>query len=405
MRTLIVTILLLCSLEANPYPFKKGIALEPVTKPTLVKVTLDNELYAHTKSNYGDIRLHSTKGIENYFIKPFQREYIRTRRVLSPTEYERESATITFKFQEAFDIQNIVLDIEDRNFDTLIDLYIDNKIIIKKQKIFDYSQETGNRNFTLHLPKTKAHVVKIVYHLEKTNFFYKKYQHLQELSKYLSIKSATFSNANRSKTIFQKSTILVEKETLKDKKSSYIFKTDAIPFSKIEIHPIEKNFMRQGKIYASDDSKEWRYIKSFSISSSTIKNIENREISVKLRTPYLKLVVENRDNKPIKIPQITLWTTPNYLYFIANVNEKYTLFFGEKNVTKPQYELESLVDSREASREAKLLKLVPLKVEIPKKEIPFLDRYKKILFTLIVLLSLAVLAYIAFILLKGERRV
>jgi len=404
MRIIWFTILLLWTIEANQQPYKKEIDIEKVSNPTLVQVALDNEIYNNTEPNYADIRLHSSQGVEGYFIKPFQLKKSLNQQRLRAKSYDRENATLTYVFKEPFDVEKIELNIEDRNFESRVDVYIDNALVVKNSKIFDYSNETGNRNFSISIPKTKAKELKIVYSLDNTTSFYKKYQNLRERSQYLSIKSATFLNFNKRRAIFDKTTVPLERELLKDKKSSYIFKTDATPFSKIEIIPIEQNFKRDGVIYSSDDALKWRYLKSFSISSSTISDEVQKVIPVNQRSRHIKLEINNYDNKPLSINKIELWTTPNYLYFIANPNENYSLYFGQKNLKKPLYGLENLVNNNTKYIKGKFSKLKKLKVDSIERNISFIEKYKELFFIAIIILALAIMSYIAFGLLKEKER-
>ena len=400
MKYLLLIIVFIFNLEANQYPYKKEIHMDSVSKPTLVQVALDTKLYKHTAPNYSDIRLYSTQGTEGYFIRSFQSKKIVNSQTLTASSYDRDNATLTYIFKKSFDIEKIELNIEDRNFESRIDIYINNIAIVKNIKIFDYSNETGNRNFSISIPKTKANLLKIVYSLDKTTSFYKKYQKLREPTKYLSIKSVTFSNFNKSIPIFEKRVISLDKKEIKDRESSYIFKVDSIPFSKIEINTIEKNFKRDGTIYISDDTISWRYIKHFTVLSSTINDEVQNIVDIEERSRYIKLEMSDNDNKPLTINQIKLFTSPNYLYFIANPNERYTLYFGKKDLEKPQYEIESLVNRNTDYIKGKFSKIEELKVDVIEKKVSFIEEYKESIFIIVLLFALGVMGYIAFGLLR-----
>ena len=185
---------------ANTQPYKKDIIFQKVDKQSsLVRVKIDNEIYQNTNINYPSVRIQSTKGAEGYFIKPLQVYSVSNQKRLSATSYDRKNAKLTYHFDAPFEIEKIELHIQDRDFESLVDLYIDDKIVTKNVKIFDYSQETGNRNFSISIPKQKAKKLTIIYHLDNTTSFYKKYRNLQEPTQYLTIKSVTFSNQNQTK--------------------------------------------------------------------------------------------------------------------------------------------------------------------------------------------------------------
>jgi len=406
MKVVWFMLLLLLGVEANQHPYKQKILLEQIEKPTLVRIALDNEIYSKSQPNYVDLRLKSSQGEEGYFLRGFQKKYYSNQKHFSPTSYDREHATLTFTFDQPFDVEKITLQIEDRNFESLVDVFVDNRLLVKEYKIFDYSSETGTQNFSIPISKTNAKEIKILYHLDKTTSFYKKYRHLQELSKYLSIKSATFSNSNRSEEIrFEKYSITLKKFSIKEKKSSYLFQTDNIPFSRLELEPLEQNFKRTGIIYGSDDGTHWRYLKTFSILSSTMSNEYQKSIGLEQRSKYIKLEMEDKDNKPLTINKLTLLSMPKYFYFLAKPHEQYTLYYGQKGLKKPQYELESLVSEKTAFIEGQWGKLEVLKVDIKeekKETIPFLEAHKESIFILIILFALGVMGYIAFGLLRKQ---
>jgi len=276
-------------------------------------------------------------------------------------------------------------------------------LVAKDRKIFDYSDETGTRNFIIKIPKVKVKELKVVYHLDKTTSFYKKYRDLKEISKYLTIRDVTVFNNNSVKEVYDTTEIEVLKSMLnaEKKESSYVFATQNIPFDNFEIDVLEKNFNRSGKLYLSVDGKSWRAFKSININASSLNHTEHKSVRMTAKIPYIKIVLKNEDNKPLHIAKIKLHTTTQYLYFIANPKEKYALYFGDKDLRKPSYEIENLVSNREIAIEAKMGNLEAL--EVTKKSVPkvsFVEKYKEQLFMFGMVLALLVMGYIAFGLLK-----
>jgi hypothetical protein len=400
-KILFITVMTL-GLFANTQPYKKDIVLEKVTKPTLVQVELDNEFYNSTAYNYRDVRLHGKSGAEGFFIKPLSTKNIVNQKTLTASSYDRENAKLTYSFTKPFEVETIRLNIEDRNFESSVDVYADGELVAKGEKIFDYSNETGTQNFTIKIKKRELKELTVVYHLDETTSFYKKYKNLHEMKKYLTIKSITFSNNSKVKDVWNRTEVNLDKSSIdkKRRESSYIFKTDSIPFSKIAVNVLEQNFKRSGQLYASEDAKKWHSIKKFSISASSLNNQTHKFVSINHRTNYLKLVLFNADNRALTIESLTLFTKPNYLYFIANPNDKYSLYFGDKNLTRPSYELVTLVSDSDVTLNAKLSKLERLEVTKVSKEVSFFEAYKEQLFIVGILLALGVLGYVAFGLLK-----
>jgi len=386
------------SSEAYEHAYKKLISFEPISKPTLIQVKVDTELYNHTAHDYRDIRLKSEQGVEGYVLKPYQTKNIENQKTLTAHSYSRAEGKLTYLFKKPFDVEKIVLNIEDKNFESLVDVYADGKPLVLKHKVFDYSAETGIRNFSIVIPKTNVKELVILYHLDKTTSFYKKYQYLRKMRQYLTVKSATFSNTNRVQKEWDTSSIDLMSVETKEKETSYLFQTEYLPFSKLEPLIIQKNFNRKGRLYSSNDAVTWSFINGFSLSLSTLNNEKRETILGSARAKYIKIVIENEDNKPLTIEKLTLFTTPLYLYFIAEPKERYELYFGNETLSKPTYEIENLFTRTTDYAVATLSD----KFSLPDEpvEVSFFESYKEMIFILVVLLSLGIMGYIAFGLLK-----
>ena len=213
-----------------------------------------------------------------------------------------------------------------------------------------------------------------------------------------------FSNSNTTEhnIVWNKTKIKLQESRVDEKRreTSYIFKTDNIPFAKLFVSLKEQNFKRSGVVYVSNDAKEWRRVKNFTLFASSLSQEEKRVIDLSVRIKYLKLVFYNADNKSLTIDVLELFTKPSYLYFIANRNEAYALYFGDVSLKKPSYKLKSLVKGSTPFVKAKFKKLEVLEVPVVVDEVSFFEAYKEKLFILGMLLALAVLGYVAFGLLK-----
>ena len=398
MKILLIMIALMLSSGAYEQPYRKLISFKTISKPTLIRVKFDKELYNYTADDYRDIRLKSEHGVEGYVLKSYQSKNIENQKTLTAHSYSRAEGKLTYLFKKPFDVEKIVLNIEDKNFESLVDVFVDGKQLISKHKVFDYSAETGIRNFSIEIPKSKVKELVILYHLDKTTSFYKKYQYLRKMRQYLTVKSATFLNTNKVQKEWDRRTIDLMSVETKEKETSYLFKTEYLPFSKLEPMIIQKNFNRKGRLYSSNDAITWHFINQFSLSLSTLNNEKSKNILGSAREKYIKIVIENEDNKPLSIEKLTLFTTPLYLYFLATSKESYELYFGNEALSKPTYEIEHLFTKNTDYTVATLSE----KFNLPHKpvEVSFFESYKEMIFIVVVLLSLGIMGYIAFGLLK-----
>jgi hypothetical protein len=209
-----------------------------------------------------------------------------------------------------------------------------------------------------------------------------------------------FSNHNKKKRLLEKHYVELLSFETKEKVSSYIFKVDNIPSEQLEFMLREKNFKREARVYASNDLKKFRYLKGFSISSSTVNRSSNLTVALKNRSRYLKIELENKDNKPLNVEALNVLTKPSYLYFIAEPNEHYGLYFGDKNLEQPSYELKSIVNKRDIYKVRTFSKVEKLEVTMVVDELSFFEKYKETLFILLLLVVVGIMSYIAFSLLK-----
>jgi len=401
MKYFLISYLLLSPLLlATEFSYTKTLfLLEQVDKPTLVRFKLDKDIYKYTQQNYEDIRITTQKEEIGYFLKK-PNPTIENKQTLSTSAYDREKTTLTYIFKEPFLIEEINLHIENRNFETKATLMIDGKIIKSDISIYDYSKETGNRNFSIKIKPLFGKKVVLQYRLKETHIFTAKKQNEHALLKYLNIHSATFINHELPNVAYDTTTISAFDKITKDKNSQYLFDLQNIDTHHIMLNVKNKNYKRDGEAYVSQDNKRWHYLKSFTISASTLTQHKQNTIKIQTRDKYLKLLLHNYNNRSLDIQNITLYTQATYLYFIAEKEKVYTIKFGNDLLKKPFYDLQTLVGNTDKFIEAKA-KTIKHHIKLSKKP-TFFETYNTILFTLAILLAVAVLLYIAFVLLKKQ---
>ena len=397
-----LTVYLLLSplLFATDFSFTKTLLLtKPVVTPTLARFKIDHDIYKHTQSSYADIRLYSKDKEIGYFLKKPQVR-VENRQVLSTSAYNRDKTTLTYDFKKSFLIEEIKLSIQNRDFETKATLVIDGMTIRSNIALYDYSKETGNRNFTIKINPTLGKNIEIMYDLNQTHFFTPKKKEVSSFVKYLSIHSATFINYEVPNVAYDATTISPLSVKIQDKEGDYVFGLNNIDIHHIGLQIQNHNYKRSGEVFVSNDNKKWRYLKSFTISASTLMQHKQNMINIQTRSKYLKLHIHNHNNSTLDIQKITLFTQPTYLYFIAEKEKNYTLKFGNELLVKPHYDIEALVNELGSfvNVTSKMLEHHTKVVKIP----TFFERYKHIFFTLGILFAVAVLLYIALVLLKKE---
>ena len=382
-------------------PFSKEITLKPIDDDTILRLKFDPTLYQYTRSDFGDIRIYTNQDQEiGYAIKKVTPKRIVHNKTLQASFYDRKSLTLTYVFKQPFLVQSINFDIKSRNFSTAITLHADGKRIVTDYGIYDYSSETGNRNFGLKIPSVTAKKITLSYDLKKTHFYSSYKYDFKKAPRPLKIMSATFTNSYLPKITYDKTIFNLQEQNTTQKNTLYLFKTNYLETSYIKITAKQKNYKREGAVYGSNDKKKWQWITNFTIKKSSFEKKQKNHITLNTRKRYLKLVMPKHNNTPLTIEHITAYTQPNYLYFIASPNQHYRLYFGDNTLKNPSYDVASLIKNNAYFTKATTGSLQHHK--ITPKTINFFEENKMMIFTLGILFAVGILLYIAFGLLKQE---
>ena len=86
----------------------------------------------------------------------------------------------------------------------------------------------------------------------------------------------------------------------------------------------------------------------------------------------IAVVINNKDNNPVKISKITAHQLNRYLTVYLEKGERYTLYCGEKTLSKPQYDMEYFEQNIPGG--LPVLELSPLK-EIPQSDIDCVKKH------------------------------
>ena len=136
-------------------------------------------------------------------------------------------------------------------------------------------------------------------------------------------------------------------ENAKDRATEIVLdlSTRGIPHRTALIQTSSKNFSRAVAIFESDDKKEWRslghaYI--FSIDTAKFRG-ERLEFSYpESNKRYLRLLILNRDDRPISVSGVTLTGVVRRILFNFDSTNKYYLYGGNPNARRPEYDIEAI---------------------------------------------------------------
>lgn len=402
MKSLIVLLLVIVNLHSSDisgYKYYKNII--DIDK-NFTKIKLDKEIYLHSDKDFRDIRIYEGEKEQGFIIQREKLDVVKKFMLLYPNSYVRDSATITFVLNKPSDIKEINLSIDDRDFETIFDLYINDKLFSSSNQIYDYSKETGNQNFTIKVDAKDVKKITLSYNLSKTRFFYKKYKKIEKLTQYLTLKSINLKIDNKAKLTYDFSYINPLNISTKDKISTYIFDTKNLPIDMLEIFSQTKYFQRKCEFYVSENSKSWNKIGKYNIFKSAFDGKRER-LYPQIRAKYLRIDIQNRDNQPIEITALKIGTIPSYLYFLPEFDKKYRLYFGNKDAQLPSYDLKYQLPKTKASKS--LLSKLEINNKyklIQKPKLPIWEEHKELLFIILALISIVLLIFIAAKLLQDK---
>jgi len=116
-----------------------------------------------------------------------------------------------------------------------------------------------------------------------------------------------------------------------------------IPTNKILFNIFDKNFNRSLLIYTSNDSNNWKYNSSGYIFRYNTEKFIGENLSVNFletNDQYIKVIIQNKDNQPINIAGINIFSTYREIIFQSNNNKNYKIYYGNKKANLPEYDLE-----------------------------------------------------------------
>lgn len=109
-------------------------------------------------------------------------------------------------------------------------------------------------------------------------------------------------------------------------------------------------FIRSVRLSASADEKEWRNLASGQIYR--FHQGDKVQEQLKAEIPYggqqfrhWRIAIENRNDAPLPINSVCLYTTPRRIMFEQQPGKTYSLIYGQERAQAPQYDLAQRIDS------------------------------------------------------------
>ena len=122
--------------------------------------------------------------------------------------------------------------------------------------------------------------------------------------------------------------------------------TQGFPSSRLSLSTSQENFYRQVRLEGSDDAETWSLLRSAEAlyAYNTPKFVGS---SLSLGYPestyrYFRLTISNEDNPPLPLSSARAYGFLRKLIFSASPEGKYRLYYGNSEARQPSYELEHI---------------------------------------------------------------
>lgn len=167
----------------------------------------------------------------------------------------------------------------------------------------------------------------------------------------------------------------------------------------LQLETFDKNFKRRVEVYVQKNGKDW--VKSgedtiFSIDTDRMRESKLTVAVPELAATEIRLVIKNYDSPPIAINRVQFVSTAQELVFKIDGRKKYFLFWGNPFAKAPTYDLTDLI----ARVDLKQIATYSLGGQTKNpdfvghdQQIPWTERYKYLLYGIVILLIGGLVAF------------
>ena len=296
---------------------------------------LTEDIYENSKNNLGDIRIIDKNGKEVPYVIETGKEQ----------EKHSEKIVARAKIDEVLTKKDKMEFIVKFNSDSLLKDIIGNRLALIPSKNFyteytllgsnngtDWEQITSGEiyktpdksNLTIEFSEKRYEFYKIVTPLDKGNIFSE------------AILKLSNNEAGKLKTVGTKLDYKIEQE---GKNTILKIKSKFLPLKNIVLD-VNDEFQRNYTVRSGDNFYAEGIISKVGEKSNLIINLEN--------VPKLSEIIveiQNGDNSPLKINEVTGNYVPDRIVFRATEGEDYKITFGDESLDKPEYDIAEFADS------------------------------------------------------------
>ena len=313
------------------------------------KVVLSNDVFGKVSNRLSDIRIFGIKADNDTIETPYVLKWASEKILSNPVSFKlinqsrnEKGYYFTFEVPDDSPINEIDLDFSQQNFDWRLKLEGSQNqqewfSIVENYRVLSIKNESTDYQFS-----------KIVFPDAKYRFF----RLLIESKKRPNLVKTKTTLHDRVEGNYRNYTIEALETKAEKQKKQTVIDLDlglSVPVSylKIDVKQDLDYYRRITIKYLSDSIKTpegWQYNYS-TLTTETLNSIEENEFklpSTVLRK--LKIIIHNQDNTPLRIDGFIV---KGYVYeLLARFTDpaKYFLVYGNKNISKPHYDITRFID-------------------------------------------------------------
>ena len=326
----------------SDWQFSKGIEAGTAQANDYIRVSLDGQTFHRSLRSLADLRIVDDKGSEVPYALYEEREKT-TEEQFRPKVFDQavlpgKYSTLTLDLEREIANNTLTLKIKSQNFKRRAEIAgsQDGKqwFVLKNDAyIFDFSGEQKVQVTTVKYPEHRYRYLRVRVWNEKESP--------------LEIEGASLSlvTTTTPRRIVHPSTLLSRAEDSKLKASVAVLDLsyEKLPSDFLTIETPEQNFSRRAEILGSNDQKTWQ-----SLLQSDLYRFRTAKYSVEKKTlhfpearhRYLKVIVYNQDDPPLKLEAFEVQGIEKDLIFQFQPDRQNSLYYGSPNAQAPKYDIE-----------------------------------------------------------------
>lgn len=334
-------------------------AIKGQVNTNLAYVLLDREVLLNSAYDYTDLRIIDSIGKEKPFklielIGKYAIESIipkATNISVVPGKY----SSITLNLGKRMRSNRLLINTTDENFICRVEIAGTNgsgpwEVLRSDAYIFDFSRGNRARSAEVTYPESDYNTLRIRIFADGKRII-----------------KANGATVVWKKSQSRKTTVLYDgkgtkTENLKNKTTEISMKLPGsnLPAGSVRILSSTPNYQRQISVLGSHDGKNWNYIGNGYILKYKTEKFKENVSNIGFHAGYydhIKIEICNGDDEPISVDRVVLDTEARRLVFEPERKMNYKLFYGNRSVISPVYDIQNLYNylSGSASRSAELV--------------------------------------------------